>query len=71
MQPRAGSEIRRRDVELWTRDDAEAWKEAEASSASEAWMDDDFLLDNDLWTDGDAGETLSLSSLRRLGIRVM
>ncbi len=58
------------DLELWTLDDAEAWKEAEVGSAPEMWMDEDPLLDNDLWMDGMSGDSLSVESLGRLGIRV-
>lgn len=59
-----------RESELWTGDDAEFWQEAENSPGSEGWMEDDCLLENDLWTESQTGEQLSLSNLRELGIRV-
>lgn len=69
MQTATHSEVSRRELELWTLEDAETWKEAELCADSEVWMDEDPLLDNDLWLDGDCGEGLTLESLGRLGIR--
>ena len=69
MQTTARSEVSRQELELWTVEDAETWKEAELFADSEVWLDEDQLLDNDLWMDTDCGE-LSIESLGRLGIRV-
>ena len=70
MQPRTHSQVNRRELELWTLEDADTWKEAELFSDNEVLVDDDHLLDNDLWMDTDCGDVLSLESLGRLGIRV-
>ncbi len=68
MQTRTQMEVTPNDLELWTLDDAEAWKEAEGGSSSDLWMDEDPVLDNDLWMEG--ADVLSISGLGRLGIRV-
>ena len=70
MQPRTHSEASGQDLELWTLDDADAWKETELFADSEAGTEDDPLLDNDLWMDTDCGDVLSFETLGRLGIRV-
>ena len=64
------SEVNRQELELWTLEDAETWKEAEFFAETEVWMDEDPLLDNDLWMDGEGGAELTLEGLNRLGIRV-
>ncbi len=70
MQARTQLEVTPNDLELWTLDDADAWKEAEVGSTSDLWMDDDPLLDNDLWMEGSDCESLSVAGLGRLGIRI-
>ena len=70
MQPRTHSEVSRQELELWTLEEADSWKDAELFSDGEAAIEDDILLDNDLWMDTDCGDVLSFESLGRLGIRV-
>ena len=70
MQPRTQPQVDRQELELWSLEDADTWKEAELFSDNEVLMDEDHLLDNDLWMDTDCGDVLSLESLGRLGIRV-
>ncbi len=70
MQTRTQMEVTPNDLELWTLDDAEAWKEAEVGSSSDLWLDEDPLLDNDLWMEGADSDSLSINGLSRLGIRV-
>ncbi len=70
MHARTQTEIKTTDLELWTLDDAEAWKEAETGSAPNMWLDEDPLLDNDLWMEGSDVDSLSIEGLGRLGIRV-
>ena len=70
MQRRTQTELKADDLELWTLDDAEAWKDAEVGSTPDAWLDEDPLLDNDLWIEGADYDTLSIEGLGRLGIRV-
>ncbi len=70
MQARTQTELKAIDLELWTLDDAEAWKEAEKGLAPNMWIDEDPLLDNDLWMEGSDVDTLSIEGLGRLGIRV-
>ena len=70
MQPRTHSQVSLQELELWTLEDAETWKEAELLTDNEVLLDEDLLLDNDLWMDSDCTEGLSLESLGRLGIRV-
>ena len=65
MQPRTSSRFRHRDVELWTRDDADAWREAQLEPIPDAWTEDDVLLDSDLWLED------PLPSLQLLGIRAI
>ena len=69
MQTRAQHPAHAADIELWSLEDAEAWKEAELCDDFETWMDEDCLLDNDLWMDAEAGSGISPESLNRLGIR--
>ncbi len=69
MQPSTRSEVRHRDLEAWTRADADAWREAECHPVcAEAWTNDDVLLESDLWTDDNLVCDLSPLSLRRLGV---
>ena len=70
MQARTQTELKANDLELWTLDDAEAWKEAEVGSTPDMWQDEDSLLDDDLWMEGTDYDTLSIEGLGRLGIRV-
>ncbi len=70
MLPRTHVEVSRQELELWTLEDADTWKEADLFSDSEVWTEEDPLLDNDLWMDTGGGDSLSLESLGRLGIRV-
>ena len=69
MEARSRFELTQNDLELWTLDDAETWKEAEAFAKSQLWIDDDPVLDDDLWMEGEEGGSLSMRSLGRLGIR--
>ena len=64
-------ELKANDLELWTLDDAEAWKEAEVGSAPDAWIEEDPLLDNDLWMEGADTDSLSIEGLGRLGIHLV
>lgn len=68
MQPSTRSTSSYPEFEAWGRDDADAWREAEQQTGLEAWVDDDVLLDSDLWMDNDFAGELSEPSLRRLGI---
>ncbi len=68
MQARTQPELLTNDLELWTLDDAEAWKEAETSP--DRWIDEDPLLDNDLWMEGTDCDSLSIEGLGRLGIHI-
>lgn len=70
MQARTEGDASRNHPELWTLDDAEAWREAELDSDVDMWMDDCPVLDDDLWMDSGIGETLTVRSLGQLGIRV-
>ena len=69
MEARSRLELAQNDLELWTLDDAEAWKEAEDFARSQRWADDDPVLDDDLWLEGEESGTLSIRGLGRLGIR--
>ena len=69
MQPRSLMEVTTNDLELWTLDDAETWKEAEVCPIPEGWADDP-LLDNDLWMENTDCGSLSIEALGQLGIRV-
>ncbi len=69
MEARTLSEVNSNDLDLWTLDDADAWKEAERSLGPDLWTEEDPVLDNDLWMD-DCLEVLSVRGLGRLGIRV-
>ena len=70
MQARTQLELRTNDLELWTLDDADAWKEAEVGTPPDLWMDEDPLLENDIWMEGADCDTLSVGGLGRLGVRV-
>lgn len=70
MQTRTQMEVTPNDLELWTLDDAEAWKEAEGGTSSDLWMDEEQLLEDDLWMDGADSDSLSFSGLGRVGIRL-
>ncbi len=67
MQATTQTQVTLNDLELWTLDDAEAWKEAEIG-APNMWKDEDPLLDNDLWMEGAECNSLSIEGLGRLGI---
>lgn len=69
MQPSSHSQVSSNDLEIWTLDDAEAWREAERCPEFEG-LEDDPVLDNDLWMDADLDGALSIRALGRLGIRV-
>ncbi len=70
MDARSRMELTPNDLELWTSDDAESWKEADTFAASQAWADDDdLLLDNDLWMEGDDGCMLTVRGHGHLSLR--
>jgi len=68
MQVTSLSELTSNELELWTLDDAEAWKEAEVGPAPEKWMEEDPLLDCDLWMEGPDTDTISIHGLGRLSL---
>ncbi|MCP3962076.1 MAG: hypothetical protein GY719_29895 [bacterium] len=71
MQQSNHSQIGRLDLELWTRDDADAWNEAQLFPDSETGLDEDPLLDNDLWMSTDVGGyTVSIGGGGRLQLRL-
>ena len=69
MRARTLTEVNSNDLDLWTLDDADAWKDAERGLGPETWTEDDPVLENDLWMD-DRCEVLSVRGLNRLGIRM-
>ena len=70
MQQTTYSRIGRQELEVWNHDDAEAWNEAQLYPGSEPGLDDDPLLDNDLWMSADLGDTVAISGLGRLQLRL-
>ena len=63
------SEVGSREIEQWTSDDAEAWREAQRCAESEGWLDEEPLLESDL-IGTDAGDTISIGGLGRLAVRI-
>ena len=70
MQHSAYLELKPRESEIWTREDAEVWNEAESAPSNDAWMEDGDLLETDLLLDGGTGNELSIDGLRRLGVNL-
>ena len=71
MRQTTDSRFGSQDIDVWTPDDAEAWNEAQLSSSSETALDEDPLLDNDLWMNADVGgDTVAISGLGRLQLRL-
>lgn len=70
MRARPQTDLTPNDLELWTLDDAEAWKEAETGSTVDLWLEEDPVLDSDLWMEGADHDSLSLEGLGRLGVHI-